>query len=344
LSTTRGPSAVFRRVCLTLLAGTLGGMVFWWLRLPAPWLSGAMVGIVGMIALGGNPLLPLALRDFGMLLAGVVTGSAITPEMLAIVARYPASLVILFITTVGIVIGGQITLVNGFGWDKATSMLSAVPGAVSAVVAMVDAAGGNMLRILVLQAFRLFVLIALLPGVVLMSTSSTVVAASAPLPPGAFALVMALALVLSMTFSTLGMIAPFLLGGVTAAGCLEISGTVSGSPPAVFASVAMVLVGTFAGSRLSGIDLKDMRELLIPSVVLFVVTVAISAVGALAASWLLDLPLAQTLVAYSPGGLEAMIMLGIALGLDPLYVTAHHVARFLMIAAILPVIVRSSNR
>ena len=49
--------------------------------------------------------------------------------------------------------------------------------------------------------------------------------------------------------------------------------------------------------------------------------------------------LADALVAFAPGGLEGMMVLGLVLGLDPLYVGVHHLVRFLGIGLVLPVAV-----
>jgi uncharacterized membrane protein AbrB (regulator of aidB expression) len=46
------------------------------------------------------------------------------------------------------------------------------------------------------------------------------------------------------------------------------------------------------------------------------------------------------MVAFSPGGLEAMTILAFALGLDPLYVGAQHLARFILISLTLPFALR----
>jgi hypothetical protein len=48
--------------------------------------------------------------------------------------------------------------------------------------------------------------------------------------------------------------------------------------------------------------------------------------------------LADALVAFAPGGLEAMMVLALVLHLDPLYVGLHHLARFLGIGFLLPVL------
>ena len=45
-------------------------------------------------------------------------------------------------------------------------------------------------------------------------------------------------------------------------------------------------------------------------------------------------------MSYAPGALDAMMILALALHLDPIFVGAHHVARFMLISAALPLFVR----
>ena len=329
---------IVKRILPTLAGGFVGGLAFWLLGLPAPWLSGAMVGMVGVIRLGFKPHLPPFLRDVGMLFAGIVTGSAITPEMIGIISRYPASLIGLALTTWLIIQAGQATLMRGFGWDRETAFFASVPGALSAVIATAAERNVDMLRVAAIQAFRLFVLIAVLPSVVILSTSAVGAKPATLLSVSAFAWVCGLGVVVSLLFERFGVMAPFLLGGMAATGGLHVVGFVVGTPPDAVVGLAMLLVGIFAGSRFSALDGPSLRALALPGIAVFVITSAVAALGALVTSFVIGLPLGMVLVAYAPGGLEAMVLLGIALGLDPLYVTAHHVGRFVMIAAALPFI------
>lgn len=329
-----------RRLLPTLAGGLLGGFLFWLFHLPAPWLSGAMVGMVGVIRFGIKPYLPPFLRDVGMLFAGIVTGSAITPEMIGIIARYPVSLVGLALTTWVIVHAGRLTLVRGFGWDRETAFFASVPGALSAVIATAATREVDMLRVAAIQAFRLFVLIAVLPSVVILSTSHAIVTPPPLMSAPTFAGVAGLSVVVALLFERLGVMAPFLIGGMIATGGLHIAGVAVGTTPDVVAGLAMLLVGVFAGSRFSALDGAALRALALPGIAVFLITSAIAALGALIVSAAIGLPLGMVLVAYAPGGLEAMVLLGLALGLDPLYVTAHHVGRFVMITAALPALAR----
>ncbi|HLM40281.1 MAG TPA: AbrB family transcriptional regulator [Microvirga sp.] len=49
-------------------------------------------------------------------------------------------------------------------------------------------------------------------------------------------------------------------------------------------------------------------------------------------------------MAFAPGGLEAMTVLALVQGLDPLYVGIHHLVRFLGIGLGLPVVVALLQR
>jgi membrane AbrB-like protein len=332
------------RFILTLIAGALGGAVFAFFHLPAPWLSGALVGLVVLTASGVKSYLPNYLRDLGMLFAGAVTGSAITPEMIQTASRYPLSLLLLGVATALAVIAGKAVLTRGYGWEKETAYFASVPGALSAVFATAAGRNVDMLRIAAVQSLRIFILIALLPTIATRVVAEVPHGAGHLLGAPAFAAMMAASIAIALLFERLGVMAPFLLGGMVAAGAMHVSGAVVGQPPDFVAAAAMLLVGIFAGTRFSTLSASLFRSLLLPALAVFFVTAFVSAIFAIATAYIVGLPLALVLVAYAPGGLEAMVMLGLALGLDPLYVSAHHIARFVMIAAAVPFLARRASR
>jgi uncharacterized membrane protein AbrB (regulator of aidB expression) len=65
----------------------------------------------------------------------------------------------------------------------------------------------------------------------------------------------------------------------------------------------------------------------------------VAALFAALAAWLAGVSFANGLVAFAPGGLEAMTVLALILGLDPLYVGIHHLVRFLGIGLVLPFLI-----
>jgi uncharacterized membrane protein AbrB (regulator of aidB expression) len=54
----------------------------------------------------------------------------------------------------------------------------------------------------------------------------------------------------------------------------------------------------------------------------------------------MQLPVAEVMIAYAPGSVDAMMLLALALHLDPVYVGAHHVARIILVSMTMPIIAR----
>ena len=67
-------------------------------------------------------------------------------------------------------------------------------------------------------------------------------------------------------------------------------------------------------------------------------TVAIVTIVTYGASRFVDMPYGQIWLGLSPGALEGMGALGIALGFDTAFIAAHHVARLLILTFAIPVV------
>ncbi len=133
---------------------------------------------------------------------------------------------------------------------------------------------------------------------------------------------------------------PWIFGGMLVSALLHGSGLMSGDPPEWLMRLGYMVIGIFIASRFTSIT----RELLVSSAWIslgaFVVGLAISALFAAVAAFGAGVPFGQALVAFAPGGLEAMIVLGSALDLDPLYVGLHHIVRFFGIGLLMPLCLR----
>jgi len=99
---------------------------------------------------------------------------------------------------------------------------------------------------------------------------------------------------------------------------------------------AFVVLGVLIGCRVALIDPILLFKLLKACFGAFLVGFGISLVAAyVVANWI-DLPFGQLLLAYAPGGLEAMIMMAFILDLDPAFVAAHQLVRYIGMILILP--------
>jgi membrane AbrB-like protein len=103
---------------------------------------------------------------------------------------------------------------------------------------------------------------------------------------------------------------------------------------------AQTLVGAWIGARFIGFDWRLLHRTLIDAITSFLAAFAVAAAFAFVTTKVVDVRFAEALAAFAPGGLEAMTMMAFALGLDPLFVGAHHLARFFMISLALPFVAR----
>ena len=83
-------------------------------------------------------------------------------------------------------------------------------------------------------------------------------------------------------------------------------------------------------------DPKRILKLLKACLGAFLVGFGISLVAAFLVSNWIELPFGQLLLAYAPGGLEAMIMMAFIMDLDPAFVAAHQLVRYIGMILILP--------
>jgi membrane AbrB-like protein len=332
-------SASIPTQALTLGAGFLGGAALAWFGVPAGWLSGAMIGVGALAAAGKASPLHGWLRTLAIVLSGLALGSGATPAALGALGRYPVSLLLLAVAIAAMTASSYFVLRRTPGFSQKTAFYSAVPGALTYVFVMATQSSADPARVAIVQIFRIFVLMALVP---------IIAARSAPAGAPAY--------VLDPAWTTL----PLLAGALIAAGLLAKAGVAAGalyaaiavsalahatswapgrmSPPLQI--VAQTLVGAWIGTRLIGFDWSLMRQLLLAAVTSFLAAFAAAAAFAALVSMLIDVPFAEAIAAFAPGGLEAMTMMAFALGLDPLFVGSHHFARFLLISLALPIVTR----
>ncbi|WP_372426231.1 AbrB family transcriptional regulator [Salinarimonas chemoclinalis] len=329
-----------------------GGWLFTVLGVPASWLSGAVVAVILLGRFGLAVIMPRALAETAMVVSGAVIGAGMTPDTLAAAGRYPLSLLFLAAAVVATTLASSLVLTRGFGWRRDDAVLATVPGALTAVMAIAAERRADVAGIGIVQSTRLLFLIIVLPFLVAAGGGGGEapavaggIAGTAPAPETAGALTLAVVLlggvVVGVGFERIGLAAPLLLGATLFSGVAYVSGTVAGPIPDAIATLGFVLIGVYIAQRFNTLDLAAIRWLVPAALTAFVVGMAVAGAFAGLAVAFAGAPLAEALVAFAPGGLEAMVVLALVMGLDPLYVGVHHLARFLGIGFVLPVVFRT---
>ena len=329
-----------QQVAAALVIGAAGGAVFAWFGLPAPWLAGAMVAVAGA-ALAGTirTVMPKYITRIVFILLGLQIGGAVTPETIDTLARWPASVAMLAATMAVLVVAGVVLYERVFGWNRATSFFAIMPGALSLALAMAADTRADLAKVSIVQIIRLFALVAVLPSLI---TGFAGDAVPAVMPPAGslrdVVMVLGAGLVAGFVFEKLNVPAGLMLGPALASGIMHLTGVVHGVLPNWLLLPGFVVLGAMIGMRFAGVKPADLISMSGAALAGLAVGLLISLTGAAIVSTTLGIPFAHAMLAFAPGGLEAMTIMSFALNLDPAYVGSHQIARYVMIALAMPLL------
>lgn len=335
------PAAVLR----TLAAAMVGGALFAAAGLPAAWLSGALTVVAVLAMFGADVTVTKGIRGAAFIALGIMMGAAVTPETLTGMRNWPISIAVLVLSVAATMAAVTFYLRRFAGWDGRTAFYASAPGALSTALALATQDGADVRRVAFAQAIRLFIIVALLPGALVSFGLSVAV----PLPlrpplPGSIGIGTAGELALMAVTGIIGGLAAdrakvpggLLFGAMFASAILHASGLVTALLPDYVLIPSFIALGASVGSRFAGSDLATLKHFLLASLGAFAVASGVALAFALLAAALSGEGVGKVIVAFAPGGVEAMSALAFVIGLDPAFVAAHHIVRFLLIGLLLP--------
>lgn len=123
----------------TLGVGAVGGLALWWLGIPAGAMSGSIAAVAFVSSVFPNAVAPLGkkLRLLAMIVSGTSIGAAVTPETMKNVSTYPASVSAMMLCVFAMTILSTLMLMRFAKWDRATAVLSSVPGALAYILSVI---------------------------------------------------------------------------------------------------------------------------------------------------------------------------------------------------------------
>jgi membrane AbrB-like protein len=327
-------------VIRALAVGVIGGGLAFMIGVPAPWLAGSLVATIIAVYSNQNLELPDWLRTLAFILLGIQTGTAVNADTLYRATQWPLSIVCMSVT-VGLIVWACMSYYERLRkWDRATAFFASLPGALSMVILLASSSKADMRRVTISQSVRLFFLIAALPVVIVFISPASDVATATPVAASVFEIILLVlaSAVTGLLFERFRVPAGLILGSVLASAALGLGSVIHGGAPDSILIPANVILGVMIGLRFTGISLPELRTVLGDGFAGFAIAMIIAVVGALFTSFAAGLPFALTLLAFAPGGLEAMTIMAFALNLDPAYVAAHQIARYIGLVLLMPVI------
>ncbi len=326
-------------VLATLAVAAAGALLFRVLGLPLPFLLGAVCATT-LAGLAGLPVtLPSALRTLVMAILGTVIGTAFDPGRLHGLARFGASLAGLVVAVAATAAAGWLYLRRVGGLCGRDAFFAAMPGGFGEMVLLADRVGADVGRVALIHAVRVWIIVTTAPFAVTALGGHT---APPPLWNGIAAgdlLRLAAAALLGAGLARRLRLPAWALTGPLAAGALlHLSGVVTARPPRLLVAGAQVVIGAMVGTRLRGLDGRDLPRLVATAAGLTLLMFALAALFALLAHLVTGIALPALLVAYVPGGVVEMGVVALALGLDPAFVATHHLLRILLLVGSAPIL------
>lgn len=326
----------------TLALGAAGSALFWWLELPGGLISGAMIAVAAAGVCGRTVGLPQGLAHVILMTLGLSLGAMVSPTLIKNLSAYPLTIALLAAATFCATFGSSLYLQRIHGWDRTSALLAGSPGALSQVIMLATEKNADVAGIAVVQIMRVIILTAAVP----LLLAATGMMGHGPLPsrgaaatPLALAELAAAAIAVSLLLRWLNFPASWMFGAMLGSSVLHGTGMVDGTLPQWAYVTALVGIGSLIGSRFGKIRPRTILSHIGAALGSFVVAVVISAAFVALIALTTSVRFSDVVVAFAPGAMDAMLALALTLHIDPVFVGAHHLARFVFVSIATPGIV-----
>jgi uncharacterized protein len=336
--------AVLWHTAETLAIAAAGGILLTWLGFPAGLVTGSLLG-VAVAALAGRPVdVPAPLARVLFVLIGISLGAVVTPETLQGLARFPLSVAVLAVASLAMIAATSAYLRYVHGWDALSALFGASPGALAQVMTLSAEYKADLRAIAIVQTLRVVALTVGIPtGLALFGLDAPggIMARLGSTHPESL-----LELTILIVVSTMAGVAVWRLrlpgglmfGAMLASAILHGGGYISAALPWWAASAAVIGIGAITGSRFANTSPLTLLRFLGAAVGSFTVAITIATLSVLVLTMFLSVPVADAIVAFAPGAQDTMMVLALALHLDPVFVGALHLSRFVLVSLLVPIL------
>ncbi len=321
----------------TLIIALAGGAAFTLLGMPAGLVSGSVLAVAAAALLQRPVKVPVPLARACYVVIGILLGAVVTPQTLKGFTAWPLSIALLMTAAVCMMVATTTYLQVVHRWDRLSALMGASPGSMAQVIALSVDLGADLRAVAIVQTMRVLLLTLGLPtGLALFGLVAP--AMSLARGPAGGSSVAELALLVAV--STAAAIAAWrlrfpgglLFGAMAGSGVLHGTGLVHAVLPWWIASASVIVLGATVGARFADTPLRTLIGYLGAGFGSFAVSLSVATLFVLIVTRLFPFPIANVVIAFSPGAQDTMMVLALALHLDPVYVGAHHIARFLVVS------------
>jgi len=276
-------------------------------------------------------------------LVGISLGAVVTPATLKGLAAFPLSVAVLAVSTLLMITATSSYLRFVHGWDAQSALFGSSPGALAQVMTLASEYKADLRAIAIVQTMRVVALTLGIPaglsffGMTISGGGlmARFIAAGPPSIPELLILVVCSTASAWVVFR-LRLPGGLMFGAMLASAILHGGGYLHAILPWWVAYAAVIGIGAVTGSRFANTDPMTLLRFLGAALGSFAVAMTVAALSVLLLTMFLAVPAADTVVAFAPGAQDTMMVLALALHLDPVFVGALHLSRFLLVSFLVP--------
>lgn len=317
--------------------------------MPLAWMIGAM-SFTTVAAISGVPIKSSPrLRSIVIPVLGIMLGSSFTPQALENLHLWVPSLVtlIVYVAFVATCVGTFFYRVVGTG--ATTSFFSATPGGLATMVMLGGDKGGDERTIALTHSVRILLTVLIIPfwfrlfegyepgGLSSLGTINNLA------PMDALMLILC-GLVGVYGGKLLRLPSAQVLGPMLASVALHLSGLTTAKPPVEVVNIAQIVIGAGIGARFAGIKLGYVAKVLVAAVFSTIFMVGLAALIGVSLEAATGLPFQKILLSFAPGGLAEMTLISLSMGIDPAFVSTHHLLRVAFMVSMAPLVFHILDR
>lgn len=339
---------------LSLMVGFLGGFLAKKLKLPAAGLVGSMIFVACFNICSDSAYFPRELRFYVKVAAGIYVGTGIKPKDIIGLKSDIKSVVVvapmmLFLSCMlGLLIFYRSDL------DLVTSFLGTAPGGTQEMTIMAGEMNGSPSKVALMQVLRVFFSISVLPSILRYIIDHSKIK-SGPAPGNVcreaqkgeakttswmhYVLLVVFGIILGKIFDELNIPSGNLLGGMAAAVILSVM-KIEPEMTRNTMFCIQVFSGTYIGSGIRLQDVLELRQIIIPVLIMLVAQVGINILLAYIMTFLSKVDIGTALYSCAAGGLSDIVLIASEGNSDVAKITAYHVIRVLSVVIFYPILLR----
>ncbi len=308
----------------TLAAAVPGGILFYLLHVPLPWMLGPLAAVLAYNALsGGKACWPVGIRNVGMIVMGYSMGRVVTADALRQIAGdLPAMFAVTLLTLLFSAATGYVTH-RRTGVSLASGVVGSMPGGLMQMVVLgEEIRDADMTVVAFMQTLRVLAVVFIVPVIATFGLAHA--AGGAPLPPvpaesGDFvrALPAIAASVAGAWFAVRTKLStPYLLGPIFGAAAAVLAGFPAPPVPRSVLNIAQLFFGAYMGLAITTAALRQLGRVFPWALGGAVVLVAFTFLLGAGLTVFMPATLLTAFLSTAPGGMAEMGMTAIVLHAD----------------------------